>query len=200
MNVVKKIVKSFIATALVVALVVGISVPTLAATKHSVTFMYGPKSYVVTVDDGCSVMPPTDTYVPGYIFAGWVGNATNVTEDRIILGAYTKVDQPAPAPVAQQEAPTTKVYTVKFVDSLTGNTYWTQTVSEGAYANPPEVPHHEGYHFDRYDGDYTNVTSDRTITALYGMDAWDWHDEYAEYWWLYYNTDTPWVYEEYWWM
>lgn len=200
MDIIRRIAKSILALSIVAAMVVGYTVPAKAAAKHTVTFLYGTKQYVTTVEDGCNAAPPTDTYVPGYIFAGWAGNATNVKSDLVICAAYIKVDDPAPAPATPAQTPQTKTYTVTFVDSLTGVEYWHQTVSEGANANPPEVPHHDGYHFDRYDGDYTNVTSDRRISALYGMDAWDWHDTSDEMWWLYYSTDNPAMYQDYWWM
>lgn len=196
MNIFKRISKTLTALATAVAVLGATAIPTFAAVKHNVTFMYGAKVYTVAVEDGCNATPPTDTYVPGYIFSGWVGNATNVKSDQIILGAYVKVDQPAPTPTpAPQQC---KTYEVRFVDSLTGNEYYRQTVSEGADANPPEVPHHDGYHFEQYDGCYFNVDSDRTITALYELD-WYWHDDPSEHWWNNYSLDDD-VYNPYWWM
>lgn len=186
MQVLKRFAKTVTAVAASVAVLVSTCVPTYAAGKHTVTFLYGTKSYVTTVDDGCSVLPPSDTYVPGYIFAGWVGNATNVTSDQTILGAYVKVDQtPQPAPDQQQQQQQTRTYRVRFVDSLTGNEYYSEDVREGGDANPPEVPHHDGYHFHEYNGSYTNVTSDCTITAMYDLDFDCYHDEPSEWWWWY---------------
>lgn len=201
MNITKRISKVVAALLTVAVVLANTAMPTLAAAKHKVTFLYGTKSYSVMVDNGCSTLPPTDTYVPGYIFAGWVGNATNVTEDRTILGAYTKVDTPAPAPApapAPTQDPCANTYHVNFVDTITGATYYSQTVSEGADANPPEVPHHDGYHFEYYDGSFTNVTSDRTIYVYYGRDL-DWHDDPSEYWWLYQDPEHE-GYQDYWWM
>lgn len=67
----------------------------LAKTKtHTVTFFYGTKSFAEPVAHGGIAIPPVDTYVPGYNFTGWVGNLFNVTEDRIVLGAYAKVQAP----------------------------------------------------------------------------------------------------------
>ena len=62
---------------------------------HTVTFLYGTKSFAEPVVDGGNAIAPTDTYVAGYSFMGWVGSLTNVTEDRIILGSYA-VAQAAP--------------------------------------------------------------------------------------------------------
>lgn len=202
MNIFKKFSKAIAATLTVAIVIATTAFPAFASQKHNVTFIYGTKTCTLQVEHGCSVLPPTDTYVPGYIFAGWVGNASNVTEDRTILGAYTKVEAPAPAPApapAQPQAQQSQAtYEVKFVDTLTGAVYYHQTVSAGADANPPEVPHHTGYHFEKYDGSYTNVTSDRTINVFYGRDL-DWHDTPEEYWWLYQDHEHE-GYEDYWWL
>lgn len=185
-------------------LIVATSVPVLAAGPvHTVTFVYGAKQCVVPVEHGKNVKPPTDTYVPGYSFIGWLGNAHKVTEDRIILGSYMPAGYtnfqvthtgpvmiptpavpatPVPTPATPDPAPISNTYRVHFVDGLTGEEYYGQTVSEGADANPPEVPHHDGYHFECYDGSYTGVTSECTVTARYEEDD-HWHDTYDKQWW-----------------
>lgn len=189
-----KLTVSFLVTLL---LVVVFALPVFAGNKHTVTFYYGTKVNAVTVDHGGRAVLPTDTAVPGYIFIGWIGNAENVTEDRIIMGAYTKIDQvPTPATSTQQQEGT---YTVKFVDSLTGATYFVAKVNSGEDVYPPEIPHHEGWHFDYYDGSYQKVDSDRTVTVHYEED-WFWIDEPSEHWWEVYSTDDPDFYQKYWWM
>ena len=193
----RKSMKKIAAVMLVVALMVANVCPVFAATKHKVTFRYGLNVSEVMVDHGANAVLPTNTYVPGYVFLGWVGDATNVTEDRLILGAYSKVDTPAANDSASSA--TSKTYRVKFIDGLTGANYYNQTVSDGADANPPEVPHHSGWHFDHYVGDYQKVHSDVTITAIYEED-WDWIDDPWDQWWWYYSTDDPDFYQEYWWM
>ena len=188
--------KIFTSIVLIVALTVLLTVPVLAAGKHTVTFIYGTKVQQVQVDDGGMAILPTDTEIPGYVFLGWVGNAMNVTEDRTLLGAYSKVDTPAQPTSAATTQDTGVTYKVKFVDGLTGANYYNQTVSAGADANPPEIPHHEGWHFDHYEGNYQCVNSDRTITVIYEED-WYWVDHP---WWYYYSTDDPDFYQPYWWM
>lgn len=191
----KRISKLVVALTICVSMVLGVSIYTKADVTHKVTFLYGTKAYSVDVPDGCSALPPTDTYVPGYNFMGWVGSFINVKSDITVLGAYDKVATPAPTPTpapAQQ-----KTYEVRFVDSLTGAQYYHQTVSEGAYANPPEVPYHPGYHFEGYDGSFTNVNSDRTIYVKYGWDYY--YDNPGEGWWWYEDTDED-GYEHWWWM
>ena len=64
------------------------NVDVYAAVTHTVTYIYGSKTTPYVVEHGQTAPIPTDTYVPGFTFVGWVGSAFNVTEDRIILGAY----------------------------------------------------------------------------------------------------------------
>ena len=65
-------------------------------------------------------------------------------------------------------------YTVTFKDGYTGGTISTATVNHGGTAALPTPPDHsgEGYHFVRWDGDNTNVTSDRTVTAMYEINQY----------------------------
>lgn len=60
-----------------------------------------------------------------------------------------------------------KIWKVKFVDGITGETLREQVVDAGSDANAPEAPGHNGWHFSGWDGDYSNVGSDLTITAKY---------------------------------
>lgn len=154
MKTVKRISAVFFAVAIMIV-TLAVSAETVnAAGFHAVTFLYGAKAYTTVVADGGYAVPPTDTYVPGYTFLGWVGDYTNVKEDRTILGAY--------APVC---AVTT--HTVKFIDGLTGETYFKQEVQHGFAACPPVPPCHPGFVFVGYEGTYNEVTCSRTIIAKY---------------------------------
>lgn len=204
MNILKKVTKTVVALSVGVAVLVGTAVPTFASNKHTVTFMYGTKIAKVVVDDGGTAVPPTDTYVPGYNFLGWVGNATNVKSDITILGAYAAVapaPTPAPAPAPQNNCG--KTYTVRFVDTLTGGEYYKQTVSDGANANAPEVPVHPGYHFNGYSGSFENVHADTTIYCYFGWDFGEWHDDpNSNHWWLWDDGDgnPNDEYQQLWWL
>ena len=61
----------------------------------------------------------------------------------------------------------TNTYTVSFVDGHDGTTITTARIPYGGNATPPTKPYHDGYTPTSWDGDYTNITSDRTITLNY---------------------------------
>ena len=57
------------------------------------------------------------------------------------------------------------IYTVTFVAN--GETVKTQEVAYGSAATAPDAPDMEGVWFAGWDGDYTNITSTTTVTAMY---------------------------------
>jgi uncharacterized repeat protein (TIGR02543 family) len=63
---------------------------------------------------------------------------------------------------------TTSSYTVTFVD-YNGNVLKTETVAAGGSATPPATPSREGYDFVNWDGAYTSVYSNTTVTAVYAV-------------------------------
>ncbi len=133
----------------------------------TVTAQYTVNTYTITyIVDGVTVH--TDTYaygaevtpynyVPaeGYTFSGWDGTvpATMPAENLTFTGT-TELIPPT-------------VYTVTFVDGLTGETLKVEQVEEGNAATAPAVPEHEGYNFVGWDVDFSNITADLTVTALY---------------------------------
>ncbi|WP_302280913.1 InlB B-repeat-containing protein [Coprobacillus cateniformis] len=63
-------------------------------------------------------------------------------------------------------------YNVTFVDGL-GNTLKTQSVNYGSNATPPATPTRVGYTFNGWSGSYNNITSSRTITAIWRMNSYN---------------------------
>ncbi len=91
-----------------------------------------------------------------YTFTGWDKEFTNITGDTVVTAQYTTAEN---------------VYTVTFVD-YDGIVLYYQVVAKGEDATAPEDPVRMGnaqysYEFAGWDGDYTNVQSDITITATY---------------------------------
>jgi len=65
-----------------------------------------------------------------------------------------------------------KIYTVTFED-WDGERIDLQDVVEGSDALFPNAPEREGYTFIGWDKDFTNVTEDMTVTALYEINVYD---------------------------
>ena len=129
---------------------------------HTVTFKDGYTGGTIstaTVNHGGSAALPTppDHSGEGYHFVRWDGNNTNVTSDRTVTAMY-EINK----------------YTVTFKDGYTGGTISTATVSHGGTAALPTPPDHsgDGYHFVHWDGNNANVTSDRTVTAMYEINQY----------------------------
>ena len=61
-------------------------------------------------------------------------------------------------------------FVVTFVDSIDDKEFVTFFVNKGASVDElPEAPFHEGYVFEKYSGNYTNVMADETVTATYSL-------------------------------
>ena len=84
-----------------------------------------------------------------YTFNCWSGSYNNITSSRTITATW-KINS----------------YNVMFVDGL-GNTLKTQNVNYGSNATPPATPTRVGYTFNGWSGSYNNITSSRTITAIW---------------------------------
>ena len=127
----------------------------LASVSYTVTFKDWDGSVLKTqtVASGGSATPPSNPTRDGYVFTGWSGNYTNVTENRVITAQYT-----------------IKTYTVRFLD-WNGTVLDTQTINHGSNATPPPNPTRDGYTFSGWSGNYTNVTADVDIIAQYTQNS-----------------------------
>ena len=82
------------------------------------------------------------------------------TGNNIVLYKYVTATAPEPT-----------TYTVTFKD-WDGTVLSTQTVEEGAAATAPAAPSRTGYTFTGWDVDFSNVTSDLTVTAQYSVNSY----------------------------
>ena len=103
------------------------------------------KGYRVSANDGWRIK---DVLVDG----GSVGaredyTFSNVTSDHSIEASFQKI------------------WKVKFVDGITGEVLKEQVVDAGSSAEAPQEPSHDGYRFAGWDGDFSHVGGDLTITS-----------------------------------
>lgn len=106
-----------------------------------------------TIKFGESATAPTLPTVENFEFVGWDKEFTNVKEDLKVMAIYKQIN-----------------CTVTFKDSR-GNVLKTETVKNGESATaptPPTIPFHT---FKKWDKDFTNVSKDITVTAIYTKDA-----------------------------
>ena len=101
------------------------------------------------VEEGTAAVAPEAPVVEGHSFTNWDKDFSNVTGDMTVQAQY-KLTQ----------------FTVTFV-GLGGADLGSQIVKEGESAVAPEVPEVEGFYFKGWDQDFSNVTSDLTVQALY---------------------------------
>lgn len=122
----------------------------LLAIKYNVIFKDedGNTLKEVTVNQGQSVTPPQAPVKAGRTFISWSRDLTNISSDLVIYPKYND-----------------SLYTVTFYDYL-GNVLKTENVKRNASASAPEALR-EGFEFDKWDIDYSNVIYDLDVHPLY---------------------------------
>jgi uncharacterized repeat protein (TIGR02543 family) len=135
-------------------------------TDLTVTAQYTINSYTVTFKDyngdfiqdqsveyGSAATAPADPTRTGYVFNGWDKTFTNITADLTVTATYIQT------------------HTVTFVDP-DNNVISTVTVNDGEAATAPTPPARTGYTFSSWNEDYSNVTTDITVTAQYTINSY----------------------------
>ena len=112
--------------------------------------------------DATAPIPPT---IDNYNFVGWDRTYTNVKSDITVNTIYSRIARTNTDPVDN-----TNYFTVTFVDGDTNKKISSVRVREGLSAGTPTPPKHEGRVFDKWEGTYTNVRSNQTVTAIYTDD------------------------------
>ena len=122
-------------------------------TYYTITYTVNGEEYSVqTYEYGAAIITPAYDVPEGYTFSGWSVPETMPAEDLVVDATCT-----------------INVYEVTLIDGFNGDPIAVLYVEHGRDAILPDAPEHAGYIFDRWDGDPTNVTEDRTITACYWM-------------------------------
>ena len=120
---------------------------------YTITYKVNGEEYSVrTYEYGAAIITPAYDVPEGYTFSGWDVPETMPAEDLVVDATCT-----------------INVYEVTLIDGWNGDPIAVLYVEHGQDATLPDAPEHAGYIFDRWDGDPTNVTEDRTITACYWM-------------------------------
>ena len=120
---------------------------------YTITYKVNGEEYSIqTYEYGAAIITPAYDVPEGYTFSGWDVPETMPAEDLVVDAACT-----------------INVYEVTLIDGWNGDPIAILYVAHGQDAVLPDAPEHAGYIFDRWDGDSTNVTENRTITACYWM-------------------------------
>ena len=122
---------------------------------YTVTFNDWDGSVLKTeeVESGSAATAPSNPSREGYEFIGWDKTFGNITSDLTITAQYS-----------------IKTYTVKFYSDST--LLKTETVEHGKSATAPNSPVKEGHTFIGWDKDFTNITSDLSVYALYKINKY----------------------------
>ena len=120
---------------------------------YTITYKVNGEEYSIqTYEYGAAITVPEYPVPEGYTFSGWDVPETMPAEDLVVDATCT-----------------INVYEVTLIDGSNGDPIAVLYVAHGQDAVLPDAPEHAGYIFDRWDGDSTNVTENRTITACYWM-------------------------------
>lgn len=132
---------------------------------YDVTF-YDFDNNVIKIDnviEGGSAIPPLNMELCGYTFDGWSEDFTNVTTPLNVEAQYT---------LTGDTHIVTFLYYPDPNDTISGTTIDIQSILTGCDAEAPTPPIITGYTFDGWGVDFTNVTTDLDVYALYTINTY----------------------------
>lgn len=113
---------------------------------------------------GMDALAPGTKIYTNYVFRGWNKAYTNVTEDMTVSTIYVSIVDENDQNVSKE------TYTVTFIDGETTKVISEVIVIEGASASTPAIPKHDSKAFSHWEGNYSNITKNEVVTAIYGDD------------------------------
>lgn len=128
-----------------------------APTTYTVTFL-GDAGQVVKIESvafGTSANAPAVPAPLGYDFAGWSADFSAVASDLTVKALFERNETPLPVS-----------YTVTFLGQ-NGEVLSSQSILQGEAAIAPTAPKVTGYTFQGWSADFSVVTSNLTVEALY---------------------------------
>lgn len=121
-----------------------------SGTVHIVTIDIDGEESIQEVVHGGNAVKPADPAIDGLTFIGWDNSFENITQDTVITALFS-----------ENAASSAHIVTV-----IIGDRTSTLMVEHGSAAPMPADVSVNGYIFKGWDKDYSNITSDITITAI----------------------------------
>ncbi len=138
--------------------------------RYTITFIDTFDDTVLSTQEvlvGMDALAPSVPLHEGYEFVEWGTSYTNVIGNATVNTVYKKINN------SVNESPSVieeRYFTVTFINGENGEVLSVVNVLEGTNADVPRLPEYEGKVFTRWEGNYFNVDSDRTIIAIYADD------------------------------
>ena len=126
--------------------------------EHTIIYkVSGSIYYMERLHTGDPIVQPENPIRTGYTFTGWDKDIPAFMPDNdIIVNAVFEINK----------------YTVTFLDMDGVTVINTQTVEYGNSAQAPTPPLHEGYTFSEWDKEFSFISSDLTVTAIYTINKY----------------------------
>lgn len=130
---------------------------------YMVTVIVDGEESIQEVKHGQNAVKPANPSIDGFVFVGWDNSFDNITDDTIITALFESSDgsEDYNENSSNENNGNTHTVTLIIADKVT-----TMQVEDGMAADIPSSLTVDGYSFMGWDTDFSNVTSNITVTAL----------------------------------